>query len=974
MAAQLLFCWLNLMLLLPAAAVAQGQNPEHATHEQRQQLQQQLSQSNTTEQRLELLVRLAEVFVTQDPALSLSYAEQWLNETTDRESTQYFRVLLQQTTAYMLQGQYQQAYQISLETERLARKTHDQKQLFNALRRQADNLNRLGQADKALPKALDAMQIAIDINNPIPQQIIRYELAYIYLNLYAYPQAIQIASEGLQLAMSAEDTNRQANFLQILAEASQLYQQYENAEDFARKALQLRLARQEIAVTASYHISLARSLLQQQKYQESTQQLELALAAAQQVKNNVEQADALLTLAWLDLQANNTSAADAKYQQIRQLLQSDEQQANLRLFSLHHLSALLEFNQLAQASTLYKQLDLQQSQFSAPQHQLDYLMITAKLAQFNNDTQTAYQAATQALELQQKLFDDRLHKQALVIASEQHKGLLEKELQQTAQQKELTELNYQHQRNMLMLVSVGALLALALLLSLFYHKSKRNKLLLQKQQELAQQKIAVKNEFIATLGHEIRTPLQGIDAVLSQLLMNVTQQDNQQKLQLARRAVRSLDNIINNILTSSRLDHGVYQPASHQVILGDLLAQLHDLLEPLASNKGLKLSCSVAPAVPPILLLDENLLSQLLTNLISNAVKYTEQGEIEVRVDLLEQHRSELRLAFKVRDTGVGLTALQISQLLRGERLNQQRALQAGPGLGMLVCQKLLQQVGSALQIQSVQGMGTEVSFEIKCQVADLLTEAQPDIPEQATALVIEDDELCRVSLEQMLTQLGFTVTTVSSLQQIQQLPERIWGWVFLDGQLEDADACQSIQQLRAQQLVDQQSRFILVSGSAHPTISPYISASLMKPWRREQLQALIAQLAQLPPLRPLYQLDYLQQTLPALTQEQSEQLTTKVSEQLQSLQLELSQSQPDSKLFHRMIGCMGQLGLTRLSQLCQLAEHQLQQQDTLSASLLCQLQLCLHQSQQATELLFASCNQSEHIKRDEVSAAPPAQ
>ncbi len=89
-----------------------------------------------------------------------------------------------------------------MKSERLARIQQDTKQLFNALRRQADNLNRLGQADKALPKALEAMQIAVDANNAVPLQIIRYDLAHIYMNLYAYPQAIQIASDGLTLAMT----------------------------------------------------------------------------------------------------------------------------------------------------------------------------------------------------------------------------------------------------------------------------------------------------------------------------------------------------------------------------------------------------------------------------------------------------------------------------------------------------------------------------------------------------------------------------------------------------------------------------------------------------------------------------------------------------------------------------------------------------------------------------------------------------
>ncbi len=461
MAVKLLSLWLGLVLLVPAMAQSQ-QQVEVSTAAERQQLQQQLEQSRTLEQRLNLLVRLTEVFVTQDPALSLTYARQWLDSSTDRESTLYHRILLQQTTAFMLQGNYQQAYHTSLEIERLARIQKDTKQLFNALRRQADNLNRLGQADKALPKALEAMQIAVDANNAVPLQIIRYDLAHIYMNLYAYPQAIQIASDGLTLAMTGEDTNRQANFLHLLAEASRLYQQYQSAEDFARKALELRLARQEQALIAQYHLSLGRTLLAQHKYQESEQQLQFALSAAQHVSNRIEQADALQSLAWLDLHFDRVEQANSKYQQITELLHQDEYKSNFQRFSLRHLSALLEFSLPDQAAALYTKLALQSADFAEPQLLLDFWLVTAKVARFKQDDRRAYEALEQVRQLQQSLFDDQTHKQALVIASEQHKNLLEVELQQSARQSQLDVLKHQHQKKHAVAVIRGRLLSFSL--------------------------------------------------------------------------------------------------------------------------------------------------------------------------------------------------------------------------------------------------------------------------------------------------------------------------------------------------------------------------------------------------------------------------------------------------------------------------------------------------------------------------------
>ncbi len=858
----------------------------------------------------------------------------------------------------MAQSQQQVEVSIAAEHQQLQKQllqTSDKTKRFTLLVKLAEILVLQGQVDKALPKALEALQIAIDLSDSVQLQMIRYQLAQIYLDLYAYPQAIQVASDGLSLAMAEDDNLRQAEFLQAMAQASQLDLQFQAAEEYARKALDLRLASREQAVIASLHLSLARSLLPQHKYQESEQQLQLALLAAQQAGNKVEQANAQQLLAWLDLYFERPAMAHSRYQQIHQLLQDDVHQANFRLLSLAFIKALLEFGHKSEAVALYQQLAIQATHFALPQDLLLYWTLSAQIAELKQDYKQAYVAAEQARQLLQTSFDDRIQKQLQVVTSEQHKELLERDLQKAAQQGQLEQLAYQHQKNMLLLLSVGACLALALLLSLFYHKSRRNRLLLQKQQEMAQQKIAVKNEFIATLGHEIRTPLQGIDAVLAQLLPEITQQESQQKILLARRSVWSLGNIINNILTSSRLDYGVYQPLDQLVVLTELLDQLHNLLGPLASNKGLKLSYSVASNLPDLLLLDENLVTQILTNLISNAVKYTKQGEIEVRVELIEQQGSMLNVLFKVRDTGIGLTTLEVSQLLRGERLNRQRSLQAGPGLGMLVCQKLLQQLGSALQIQSVPGLGTEVSFQLKCQASDLLPTVLAGAHEQNQALVIEDDELCRMSLEQMLTQLGFAVITASSLQQIKQLPPQRWAWVFVDGQLEDADAVQSILQLEMQHQVDQNTRFILVSGSPPQQIAPQISALLMKPWRREQLQALIAQLAQLPALNPLYQLDYLQQTLQTFNTEQRQALKLKVREQLDALQQELNQTNPDVKVFHRMIGSMGQLGLLRLSQLCQLTEKQLLQQERHDPLLLHQLQLCLHQTQQAIEQLFTA-------------------
>ncbi|WP_337880045.1 ATP-binding protein [Rheinheimera sp.] len=903
------------------------------------QLQQQYQRAGPDQQPA-LLLQLAEVAVRQNPALSLDYAQQWRSLTPDRQSNHYARLLISEITAYMLQGQYQMAYQLGLELEPLARQSGDQRLLFNALRRQADNLNRLGQSAQALPIALQAMQIATDSAQTVPLQIMRYDLAHIYINLFAYPQALEIASAGLTQAMQDQDSDKEAGFLHLLSEASRLYQQYSAAEDFGRRALSVRQSRQEPALLAQYHLSLARTLLAQRNWDAAQTELEQAWAAATKVQNAQEQADALLSQAELDLIRGQPDAASQRFEQIRQLLAAEEFSSNLAILTVQYLNHLVNYGQPAQAAALYQQ-KLQHYQPSAnTQHEIDYLLLSVAVRQHLQQYQQSAQLSQRLMQLQQRQFDDKLAKQALVISMEQHKTLLQRQLQEAQQAKTLNELEYQHRQRLTLAVATGVLLASALLLSLLYHKNRRSQLKLRQEQLLAQQKIAIKNEFIASLGHEIRSPLQGIHLVIEQLSQELRTPAVQQKLQLVIRSLGSLDSIISNILTSSRLEHGEYQLNLRPVALTALARQLQDLLKPLAQNKGLQLHCHIASAVPALVMLDENLLTQLLTNLISNAVKYTEQGEIELRIELQQQ-----KLWFKVRDTGVGLTQLQISQLLRGERLEQQRPLQAGPGLGIVLCQKLLAQADSVLHIHSVPGHGTEASFALA------LTDVSPgpELPVQLQhelALVVDDDPLCRVSLVHHLTELGFRVQQADSLTQLQQMPLTDWGWLFLDGHLSDGSSSQVLDWLRAQHRLPAQCRVVLVSGSADGPLDPSVSTLLLKPWRREQLQAVVSQLARVEPLMPLYDLTYLQQNVEALTATQRQQLMQHLTTQFTALQHEIQQACPDAKLMHRMIGTMGQLGLLRLAQLCRLATQSDPNQPP-DPWTLAQLRLCLTQSQQ---------------------------
>jgi len=808
---------------------------------------------------------------------------------------------------------------------------------LQAILQQANTLQQQNQTEQALPLALAALQQALDHQQSSAIQQSRNVLVQLYLQLQAPAQALQQANAALTQAILDKDQQAQQRLLVQLSQASQLKQDWASAEDWLRQAIQLNLQLSDKDALSAHYDSLGQILLVRQRGSEAEVAWQQAWLLAEQLNDHGQAATVLAHWAELDVQRQQWSAAEEKWQRCWQLLSATEHDELRTTLAVNYLTQLVP-QRPEQAIQLYPQLIGAQPPPSNLQGQQAYWRLKADVAQLQSDTQQAALAHAQLVKVQQQLWNTQVHQLNLINATELQKNQWLQNQLETQQSDQFDQLTLSHHQRLTLTIGVGAALAFALLLSLFYHKNKRNQLLLKQQQQLAQQKIAVKNEFIASLGHEIRSPLQGILAVTEQLSSELHTSSAQQKLKLIKRALGSLDNIITNILTSSRLEQGDYSLSLRPLALTELVSQLQDLLKPLAENKGLQFTSYVSPAVPALVLSDENLLNQLLTNLISNAVKYTEQGEIELRIEAVQQ-----QLVFKVRDTGVGLTQLQISQLLRGERLAQQRPLQAGPGLGLLLCQKLLTQVDSLLKIQSVPKVGTEVSFQLELQAADPELALQPHL-QQDWALVVEDDELCRLSLQQHLTELGFQVQVAVSLAQLAQLPAQTWGWLFLDGQLSDGNVEQVLQLLQQRQQFNALSRLVLVSGSAPLAPAPVFSAVLQKPWRRDQLQALIGQLARFEALQPLYDANYFRQSLDALNAEQRAKVLHNLLDQLQELSKELQEKTPDLRFVHRMAGSLGQLGLLRLGQLCRIAEQQLKEQP-LEAELLLTLRQCLQQS-----------------------------